>query len=105
MLNKKLTLVRKHNKQQSQKFSNKQLQERLEISCRNISYITKIDKYTKSLIKFIIFNECKIFEKISVKKKVEIFENFLTKTFRSDIDRLYFCSLIFFKKKQVQKKF
>ena len=105
VLNKKLTLVRKHNKQQSQKFSNKQLQERLEISCRNISHITKIDNYTKSLIKFIIFNECKIFEKISVKKKVEIFENFLTKTFRSDIDRLYFCSLIFSRKNKFKRSF
>lgn len=98
ILNKKFTLVRKHKKQQSYKFRKKQLKERLEIAFRNFSQISKINKDTKLLIKFIIYNYSQKFDKIKLEKKKKIFENFLDKNFNRNLDRLYFCSLIFSRK-------
>lgn len=95
ILKKKFTLVRKHKKQQSQIFKKKQLKERYLTTFRNINYFTKIDNYFRSFIEHLILKNSNNFSKLSIRKKVEVFENFLMKIFSDDKKRLYFCSLIF----------
>ena len=105
VLKKKFTLVRKHMKQQSHLFKQQQLYERFHISCRNLNYKIKLDKYFKNLLEYLIFNKSKGFEKLSLSKKGAILENFLNETFIKDEERLYFCSLIFSRKNKFEKYF
>ena len=105
VLKKKFTLVRKHRKQQSYLFNQKQLNERFQISYRNIDNKLKIDNFFKSLLEYLIFNKSKSFEKLSSNKKEAILDNFLKKTLNKNEDRLYFCSLIFSRKNKFEKIF
>ena len=95
VLNKHFTLVRKHKKQQSFKNKEKQDKERYEIVIRNIQRKTKLSKNIISLMKFVIFKKNKYFQKLSFKKQADIIDNILKKLFSSNIERLYYCTLIF----------
>ena len=49
-------------------------------------------------MKFVIFKKNKYFQKLSFKKQAEIIDNILKKLFSSNIERLYYCTLIFSQK-------
>tara|TARA_Y100000816_G_scaffold263886_1_gene222635 strand:- start:491 stop:1489 length:999 start_codon:yes stop_codon:yes gene_type:complete len=104
ILNKKFTLVRKHAKQQSFLNRKKQLIENLEISIENLRKKNKDTKDYISFIKLIIFSANRTFEKINVLQKKKTINNFLKKTFINDKFRFYFCSLIFSRKINLEKK-
>ena len=71
------------------------MNERYLTTFRNLNYFTKIDNYFRSFIEHLILKKSNNFSKLSIRKKVEVFENFLMKIFSDDKKRLYFCSLIF----------
>ena len=104
ILNKKFTLVRKHSKQQIFINKKKKLDENFKKSLKNIKKKIKIIKNFNSFIKLLIFSENQMFQKIDISKKKEIINNFLKKVFPNDKFRLYFCSLIFSRKINIEKK-
>ena len=104
ILNKQLTLVRKHKKQQSFKNSKKQDLEKYKIVLRNIEKKIKLNIHSKSLIKFIILKKDKKFENFSSQIQINIFHEFLKKLFKNEIQKLYYSSLIFFKKNNFKKR-
>ena len=104
ILNKKFTLVRKHVNQQSFINRKKQLIENLKISLENLRKKNKNTKDYMSFIKLIIFSENRKFEKLNILQKKKIINDFLKKTFINDKLRFYFCSLIFSRKINLEKK-
>ncbi len=105
ILNKHFTLVRKHKNQQSFKNTKKQDIERHNIVLKNIKRKIKLNIYSKSLIKFIILRKDKKFENFSLQIQIKIFHEFLKKLFISDMQKLYYSSLIFSQKNKFKKKF
>ena len=104
ILNKKFTLVRKHSKQQSFLNRKKQLTENLRISLENLKKRNKDTRDYISFIKLVIFSENKNFEKLKILQKKKIINNFLKNTFINDKLRFYFCTLIFSRKINLEKK-
>ena len=104
ILNKKFTLVRKHVNQQSFINRHKQLIENLKISLKNLRKKNKNISDYISLIKLVIFSENRNFEKLNTLQKKQIIKDFLKKTFVNDKFRFYFCSLIFSRKINLEKK-
>ena len=105
ILNKQLTLVRKHKKQQSFKNSKKQDLEKYKIVLRNIEKKIKLNIHSKSLIKFIILKKDKKFENFSSQIQINIFHEFLKKLFKNEIQKLYYSALIFSQKNNFKKRF
>lgn len=104
ILNKKFTLVRKHERQQSFMNRKKQLIENFKISSENVKKKTKnFDNYI-SFLKLIIFSEDSKFEKLKTLQKKKLINNFLKKILNNDKFRFYFCSLIFSRKINLEKK-
>lgn len=104
ILNKQLTLVRKHKKQQSFKNSKKQDLEKYKIVLRNIEKKIKLNIHSKSLIKFIILKKDKKFENFSPQIQINIFHEFLKKLFKNEIQKLYYSALIFSQKNNFKKR-
>lgn len=104
ILNKQLTLVRKHKKQQSFKNSKKQDLEKYEIVLRNIEKKIKLNIHSKSLIKFIILKKDKKFENFSPQIQINIFHEFLKKLFKNETQKLYYSTLIFSQKNNFKKR-
>jgi glycosyltransferase involved in cell wall biosynthesis len=104
ILNKQLTLVRKHKKQQSFKNSKKQDLEKYKIVLRNIEKKIKLNIHSKSLIKFIILKKDKKFENFSSQIQINIFHEFLKKLFKNEIQKLYYSALIFSQKNNFKKR-
>ena len=57
-----------------------------------------------SFIKLIIFSENRKFEKLNILQKKKIKNVFLKKTFINDKLRFYFCTLVFSRKINLEKK-
>tara|TARA_E500000178_G_scaffold351429_1_gene412498 strand:- start:1066 stop:2064 length:999 start_codon:yes stop_codon:yes gene_type:complete len=104
ILNKEFTLVRKHKNQQSFKNTKKQDFERHKIILKNIGKKIKLNSYSKSLIRFIVFKKDKKFENLSLQSQTNIFHKLLNKLFKNDIQKLYYSSLIFSQKNNFKKK-
>ncbi len=104
ILNKKFTLVRKHANQQSFRNRKKQLIENFEISLENIKKKNKNIRNYMSFIKLVIFSKNYNFEKLKILRKRKIINDFLRETFSNDRLRFYFCTLIFSRKINIEKK-
>ena len=104
ILNKNFTLVRKHSNQQSFRNRKKQLIENLKISLENIKKKNKNIKNYLSFVKLLIFSESEKFERLRISQKKKLVNDFLIKTFANDKLRFYFCSLIFSRKINLEKK-
>ena len=103
ILNKDLTLVRKHKNQQSFKNKRKQILERFQISINNLKKLSKINRETVSFVKNIIFKFDNNFQKMSSRKKTYVIKSFLEKNFNNNQIKLYFCTLIFSRKNNFKK--
>lgn len=103
ILEKKLTKVRKHRGQQSFKNQGEQLNERFYVSLNNLNKKIKINSDILSLIKFIIFGKNQKFLRLNIFDKMSVIDEFLNKTFKNNLMKLYFCSLIFSRANDFEK--
>lgn len=104
ILNKHLTHVRKHKKQQSFKNIKKQDLERHKIVLKNIGKKIKLNIYFRSLLKFIILKKDKKFESFSSQTQIKVFHEFIKNLFENNMQKLYYSTLIFSQKNNFKKK-